>query len=455
MITETSRDKLGGWRTFLTLWISQSLSLLATNVAWFAITIYFTTVVYAADAQRAQLALMVGVLGLLTALPQVVLAPLAGSVTDRYSRRAVMLTCDVVSAAVALLITLMVWNHSLNVPLLLLGVLLGRAAAVFHESAFEASYAMLLPEEQLARASGMMQTSYSAGAIAAPALAALIIALPGHLAGGLWGLTNGTALVMGLDTLSFLGAAAVLFFLRIPSPQKRPAPGQKADFWADFRLGWQYVTRRRPLLLLLLTLTTINFATAGVNLYETLLARFSLSTDITRLGLNFESGYALMTTLTGVGTLLGGLIISSWGGLKQQRIYGLLLPILVQSLAVTVMGVSRSLPLTCAALLVFGVAFPIAGAHSAAIWMSQVPREFQGRVFSVRMVVSRSSIPLSMALFSVLSARFAPGPVVLALGAGASLAAVLALLSPQVRRVEDKAYLDSLAQQHERGPKTA
>lgn len=445
MTTDTPVAAPGGWRTFLALWASQSLSLLATNVAWFAITIYFTTVVYAADSQRAQLALMVGALGLLTSLPQIVLAPFAGSFTDRYSRHAIMLSCDALSAVVSLLITLMVWSGSLNVPLLLLGVVLGRVAAVFHESAFEASYAMLLPDHQLARASGMMQTTYSAGAIAAPALAALIIALPQHLSGGLWNLTNGTALVMALDTLSFVVAALVLFMLVIPSPQERPEPGARTDFWADFKLGWHYVARRRPLLLLLLTLTAVNFATAGVNLYETLLARFTLDADIVQRGLSFETGYALMTTITGVGTLLGGLIISTWGGLKRRRIYGLLGPLLVQALAVAAMGLSHSLPLTCAALLIFGLAFPLAGAHSAAIWMSQVPREFQGRVFSVRMVVGRSSIPISMVMFSLLSARFAPGPVVAVLGAGAVLVTLWALLSPQVRRVEDKAYLDELA----------
>ena len=434
-----------GWRTFLFLWASQSLSLLATNVAWFAVTIYFTTVVYAADAQRAQLALMVGVLGLMTALPQVALAPIAGSITDRYSRRSVMLLCDGLSALVSLALTVLVWNNSMNVPLLLLGILLGRVAAVFHESAFEASYAMLLPEHHLARANGMMQTTYSAGAIVAPALAALIIALPGRLVGGLWGLTNGTALVMALDTLSFLLAAGALYLLSIPSPQERPEPGQRTDFWADFRLGLSYITRRRPLLLLLLTLTVVNFATAGVNLYETLLARFTLNSDIAARGLSFESGYAIMTTVTSVGTLTGGLIISAWGGLKRRRIYGLLLGLLTMALMVALMGFSRSLILTSAALLVFGIAFPIMAAHSAAIWMSQVPRELQGRVFSVRRVLSQSSIPLSMVVFSVLSARFAPGPVVAVLGVGAVVVLVLALLSPTLRRVEDKVYMDALA----------
>ncbi len=76
MASDSSLSAQRGWRTFLALWASQSLSLLATNVAWFAITIYFTTVVYAADGQKPQLALMVGALGLLTALPPVLLAPL-------------------------------------------------------------------------------------------------------------------------------------------------------------------------------------------------------------------------------------------------------------------------------------------------------------------------------------------------------------------------------------------
>ncbi|WP_293913989.1 MFS transporter [Deinococcus sp.] len=433
------------WRTFLTLWWSQSISNLATNVGWFAVIVYLTTDVFAAPSQRADLALALGAMGLMTSVPQLVLGAWAGSVTDRHSRRAVMLVCDSIGALVALGITLMVWSGVQNVALLLLAVFAARLAEIFHASAFEASYSMLIPESGLARANGLMQTSYSVGYVAAPALAALIIALPGRFPDALWGLKSGVGLAMALDSASFVLAALVLIRLRIPSPQERPAPGQKADFRGDFQLGWQYIWQRRPLLMLLLTLGVTNVANAPLILYEPLLAKFSLAADFAARGLNFESGFAVMTTTTAVGTLLGGLIVTSWGGLKTRRVYGVLLPLLGMALSVVVLGLSKSLIVSCAALLVFGTSFPLVGAHAAALWMSQVPPPLQGRVFGVRSTISRSTIPFAMAAFSVLSARFAPGPVVVALGALSALTLTLALLSPWVRRVEDREYLESLA----------
>jgi MFS transporter, DHA3 family, macrolide efflux protein len=433
------------WPTFLTLWWSQSISSLATNVGWFAVTVYLTTEVYGAPSQRAELALAVGALGLMTSVPQLLLGAWAGSVTDRYSRRTIMLICDSIGALIALGITVMVWSGTQNVALLLLAVFAARLAEIFHASAFEASYSMLLPESGLARANGMMQTTYSAGYVVAPALAALIIALPGRFPQGLWGLQNGVGLAMALDTASFVLAAAVLARLRIPSPQERPAPGQKADFRGDFRIGWQYIWQRRPLLLLLLTVGVANIANAPVTLYEPLLAKFSLAADFAARGLNFESGYAIMTTTTAVGTLLGGVIVSAWGGLKTRRVYGALVALLSMGLALLVLGLSRSLILSCAALLVFGTSFPFVGSHLAALWMSQVPRGLQGRVFGVRSTISRSSIPFAMAAFSVLSARFAPGPVVVTLSAVSVVTLILALLSPWARQVEDREYLDGLA----------
>ena len=57
--------------------------------------------------------------------------------------------------------------------------------STFHGAAFDTSYAMLVPEKQLPRANGMMQTIWSLSGILSPALAASIIALPGLARQGL------------------------------------------------------------------------------------------------------------------------------------------------------------------------------------------------------------------------------------------------------------------------------
>ena len=117
---------------------------------------------------------------------------------------------------------------------------------------------MLVPEEQLPRANGMMQTIWALSGILSPAIAAMIISVPslarqGVISGPvgmmLAGLQNGASLAMIIDAMTFFLAAVTLIFLAIPSPQRTDLGkdgGLKKSFWADVQEGALYIWRRRP-----------------------------------------------------------------------------------------------------------------------------------------------------------------------------------------------------------------
>ncbi len=86
-------------------------------------------------------------------------------------------------------------------------------------------------------------------------------------------------------------------------------------------------------------------------------------------------------------------------------------------------------------------------AHSQTIWQTQVPRELQGRVFSVRRVIAQFSAPLGVLLAGFTGAVFNPGWVLAALGIFVVVFATFQLFNPSLLRVEDKAYLDKGAAQ--------
>jgi MFS transporter, DHA3 family, macrolide efflux protein len=69
----------------------------------------------------------------------------------------------------------------------------------FQFAAFDSSYAMLVPERQLARANGMMQTMTDLPAIISPALAAGLVSLLALARQGLLG--SGLGQVLGRPTL--------------------------------------------------------------------------------------------------------------------------------------------------------------------------------------------------------------------------------------------------------------
>ena len=140
---------------------------------------------------------------------------------------------------------------------------------------------------------------------------------------------------------------------------------------------------------------------------------------------------------------VGGLLVSTWGGLKRQRIYGVLVPMLLAGLLQIVYGLSP-LVLVSAATAALGTAMhPILNAHSQSIWQSHTPRELQGRVFSIRRLFAWTILPISTATGGALAGALDPGYVFASLGLIWALFCAAQLFNPYLLRVEDEAGLDA------------
>jgi hypothetical protein len=320
---------------------------------------------------------------------------------------------------------------------------------------------MLVPEEQLPRANGMMQTMWSLSNVLSPAAAAILISIPALARQrvvpvvALGQLSDGTPLAIVMDAITFFAASLTLLFLRIPSPRRTDldADGRlQKSIWADVREGATYIWHRRPLLWLLGTFTVANLADTPVGVLMPLLVKFNLSTDWAGRGFTFETALALLGTAQGLGGVVGGLFISAWGGLKRKRVYGVLVAMIVAGVAQVFLGFSPLLFLVAAMMFVIMGMTPVMNAHSQAIWQTQTPRELQGRVFAVRTMVAWVTIPLSTVLAGWAGGVFNPGLVLAVLGAILALFCVAQLFNRALLRVEDKAFLDQMAARAEAEP---
>lgn len=444
-----------GFRTFLILWASQSVSVFGSAVTFFAITIWLTQVLYPSPEQKPQLALALSAVSLGFALPNVFSAPLAGAWADRHDRKRTMLAADVLNGLLSLLLVWLVVTRRLDLGSLVVMTVLYSVLASFHFSAFDTSYAMIVPEAQLPRANGMMQTIWSLSGILSPALAATIITLPGlarqgsiagTLGARLASLPDGTALAIGVDAVTFFLAALTLAFLRIPSPHAQTGTeGKRVSLWQDVRIGARYIWDRRPLLWLLGTFTLANFASSPLEVFQPLMVKFNLAPDWSARGLTYEAALALLTSVGSVGGVAGGVLISLWGGLRRRRVYGVVGAILAAGLAQVAFGLSGMLYASAGLLFVFHGLIPIMNSHSQSIWQAQTPRELQGRVFAVRRLIAQFTWPLATALAGWVGGALDPGLVLAFLGLTLSAFCLAQLFNRQLLRVEDKAYLDGLA----------
>ena len=191
-----------------------------------------------------------------------------------------------------------------------------------------------------------MQTMWALSGILAPAFAATLIALPalarngtltGPLSASLGSLSNGAALPILVDAVTFFLAAVTLIFLFVPSPKRTDlvgADGQvKKSVWADIKIGGLYIWQRRPLLWLLGTFAVANLCSGPLGVVQPLLVKFNLAASWRVLGFQYETALALLGTVTAIGGVVGGLFITAWGGLKARRVYGVVVPLIIAGLA--------------------------------------------------------------------------------------------------------------------------
>lgn len=447
-----------GWRTFVITWFTQSVSVFGSELTFFALSVWLMQTLYPRPDQKAELALALSLQALVSMITRLVAMPFAGAWADRHDRKRTMMAMDFANGIISGLLALLVVIQVLNLPILLVLMALHTIIAVYHNSAFDASYAMLVPEAKLGRANGMMMSIWSLSGILSPTLAAAIVALPALLrqngqTGPIAALPDGTALAMGLDAISFFFAAVMLIFLRIPSPQRaelHSAGGRpQKTMWSDVKEGLRYILDRRPMLWLLGTFAVVNLLSSPVGVFQRLQLKFNLEPSWLAQGMSFEAALALMATVGSVGGLAGGLLISAWGGLKRKRVYGVIIPIMISGAATLGLGLSAGIYLAAVMILTSSAMMPIMNSHSQTIWQTQTPRELQGRVFSVRRVIAQFTTPIGAALAGILGGQFDPAFVIALSGALMLGFGAVQLFNPFLLRVEDKAWLDGMAAEHE------
>src|SRR5512142_2621135 len=109
----------GGFRTFLIVWVSQSISVLGSALTFFAITIWLTQTLYPRPEQKPELAFALAAVSLMFAIPVVFIAPIAGAWADRHDRKRTMMVADALSGLLSLTLLTLIVGNLLQVWLLL------------------------------------------------------------------------------------------------------------------------------------------------------------------------------------------------------------------------------------------------------------------------------------------------------------------------------------------------
>jgi DHA3 family macrolide efflux protein-like MFS transporter len=251
----------------------------------------------------------------------------------------------------------------------------------FHYPAMSASTTLMVPDHFLSRLAGMNQTLQGFVTVFSPPLGALLI--------GLLPMQG----VLAVDIVTAAFAVFPLLFIQIPQPQRRldQISGKvvQTTYWHDLREGFRYVIGWPGLFGLILLAMILNFLLSPSSALMPLVVTKVFNGGVIQLG--------WAESIFGVGVIIGGIILSAWGGFKR-RIITSFLGVIGIGLGVTLIGLAPAnmfyMFLTANFILGFTQVFANGPLH--AIFQSIISADMQGRVFSLISAGAGAMMPLSM-----------------------------------------------------------
>ncbi|MFI9771932.1 amino acid adenylation domain-containing protein [Streptomyces sp. NPDC052415] len=350
---------------FLAVAAGQLVSMAGTSMTEFALPLW----VFLGSGSLLQL----GLLSSLALVPGLLVAPLAGAVADRFSRRRVMIAADVAALLIqGLMLTLLLAGALTDAALYPLMTLLS-VALTFQRISWASAVPQLAPKQYLGHANGLVQAGAGTVQFAVPLLATAVLA------------TVGLRGILIIDVCTYAVAIAVTASLRFPARlgwRRRESVGE--EIRAGFRLAMSTPGFRAMLLFFAVTNLLLG---PLLILFQPLVLGFTGLGDVARVSL-----------AGGVGIAAGGALMAFWGGPKQRRMTGVLLAFLVLAACCAVTGLRPSLPLVAAGVFGMFAGLTVMNAIYATIIQVKVPARFHGRIFAVNTVFAWCTMPVGFLL---------------------------------------------------------
>jgi DHA3 family macrolide efflux protein-like MFS transporter len=360
------------WKlSFFTIWTGQAFSLIGSRVVQFALVWWLT--------QLTSSATVLATATMVALIPEIFLAPIAGAYVDRWNRRTVMIVADGMIALASLWLAYLFWVDVAQVWHVYVIMLVRAVGGSFHWPAMQASTSLMVPEKHLTRMAGLNQTLNGVLNIIAPPLGALLMEV--LLLYGVMLVDVGTAIL----------AILPLFFAHVPQPKRDDMGAEKPTVWADMRDGLRYILSWPGLMALIGAAMIVKIALTPAFSLLPLLVSEHFNGDAVQL--------SLLEAIAGVGIVVGGLILSVWGGF-WRKIYTTMMGVVMLGLGFVVLGFTPGslFWMALASIFVVGLMIPLVDGPIMAILQGTVAPEVQGRVLTLMGSLLWITSPFSLAV---------------------------------------------------------
>jgi DHA3 family macrolide efflux protein-like MFS transporter len=348
-------------------------------------------------------------------LPMFFISPFGGVWADRFNKKYLINISDGIIAVVTLFMAVMFFLGVENIWLLFVCSVIRGLGQGVQAPAVNALLPEIVPKESLTRINGISGSIQSICMIGAPMAAGAVLAFAP------------VNFVMLLDVFTAaIGIGIVLFFVKTPlAPREKAA---SASYFKDIKDGLGYIKRNKFILEFMIFAAVFNVLNAPVAMLTPLQTARNFGNDIWRLSAA-EIAFS-------AGMLLGGVIISAWGGFKNRThtliFAGFLFGIETVLLGLT--GLFADFWVYIACIAAAGLTMPFFMTPMTAIFQTKVEKEYMGRVFGVFSMISSLMMPLGIAVFGPLGDVISIDSILIGTGIAAFLSIFFLVGSRELRK---------------------
>jgi MFS family permease len=360
--------------------------------------------------ERTNSAMSLGWIGLVQALPVILLALPAGQLADRFDRRRIVMIAQIFMSLCSVGLALLSYYKG-SVTLLYGLLLLWGVAKAFTWPARAAMIAQLVPLNLFSNAATWNSTVFQVGAISGPALGGLIIA------------QYDSALPVYIIDAIF-GIARLISVILIKSKQTSYAkePMTLNSLVAGFDFVWR---------------TKIILATISLDLFAVLLGGATtllpiFAKDILQVG---PSGLGWLRAAPSIGAVLMAAVLVYLPPMKQAG-KALLWSVIIFGITTIIFGFSKSFLLSFSMLFIAGAVDNISVVVRQTLVQVLTPDEMRGRVSAVNSIFITSSNEIGGFESGLVAAIFTPVISVVSGGIGTVLVVIATILIwPEVKQI--------------------
>ncbi|MBK5247287.1 MAG: MFS transporter [Peptostreptococcaceae bacterium] len=365
------------WKTKTIIFLSsQMLSIFGSSVVSFAVVWYITLKTGSASLMTVSI--------LASFLPQIVISLFAGVWADRYNRKILIISSDLLTGVSTLVLAIFFLMGNESITLIFIISAIRSVGSGIQMPAVGAILPQIVPMEKMTRVNGINSALTSAMMLLSPAIAGIFFA------------TIGFGYTLLLDVVTAALAVIILSFLKVRAYQREIKDGEESlneGTFSELKAGISYTKNHKLISRLLIFYAVFFFMVSPAAFLTPIMIARSFGTEVWRLTANEMFWTA--------GAIFGGIVVA-WLGEFKDKIRMMAISTISFGITFILLGLSTNFIFYLGVMFASGIFLPFFSTAETVLILENVEEHMLGRVYSIVQIIISAVMPLGMLLFGPL-----------------------------------------------------